>query len=377
MPTFNLLDSIKQAQQARAVGQAQRRPAARACPPALTGGESTSKVGEGLGAKVDWLTATWKPEPDLHVGAMVYEWLTKAMMGVMGESVNGMFGYSHGVRFYIPQGGLATHVARVDWGGDHHGGRARIDISGAGCSRVTDWHSMMVTLAHLVDTKLTRVDLAVDLLNGEHTVEDAVQWYQAGDFSAGGSYPRHSCMGDWIDTDFGLPRSSRLQNPPKSLTPYKKSACGEKLDLKYGRTFMVGRRENGKALRVYEKGRQLGDYSSPWTRFEVEIRNKDRDIPLDILIRCDTYFTGAYNCLERILDVAATRIATDQKEGEISIEHLTEYARMSYGKLVHVLRSQVSVDDLLESITRPGIPKQLERASLGGFFNGPPTGLHH
>ena len=346
MTTFNFIDSIKKAQQARAVGQAQRRPAARACPPALTGGESPAKVGQGLGARVDWLTATWKPEPDLHVGAMVYEWLTKSMMGVMGESVSGMFGYSQGVRFYIPQGGMATHVARVDWGGDHHGGRARIDISGAGCARVTSWRDVMVTLAHLADTKLTRVDLAVDLLNGEYTVEDAVTWYQDGDFNAGGRMPRHSLMGDWLDP-------------------------------KHGRTLMVGRRENGKALRAYEKGRQLGDFSSPWTRFEVEIRNTDRDIPLDILINCDTYFTGAYRCLERILDVAGTRIATHQKEGEITVEHMTEYARMSYGKLFHVLRAHVSADDLLESITRPGIPKRLDRASLSEFINRLPTGLHY
>jgi len=346
MPTFNLLDSIRQAQvsHGRDGAPAQRRAASRPCPPALTGGESPEV--EGRGAKVDWLTVTWKPEPDIHVGAMVYEWLTRDLKGVMGESVNGMFGYAHGVRFYIPQGGNATHVARVDWGGDHHGGRARLDISGTGCSRVTDWHKMMVAIAHLQDTKLTRVDLAVDLLHGEYSVEDAVDWYQQGNFNAGGRMPRHSLMGDWLDP-------------------------------KYGRTLMVGRRENGKALRAYEKGRQLGDSSSPWTRFEVEIRNTDRDIPLDILVNCDTYFTGAYRCLERLLDSAGTRIATHQKEGEITVEHLTEYARMSYGKLFHVLRAHVSADDLLESITRPGIPKRLERASLGGFINRPPTGLHH
>jgi len=346
MTMFNLFDLVKQAATGCAAARAPRRAAAQPLPPALTGGESPSPEKEGLGAKVDWLTATWKPDPEEHVGAMVHEWLTQSLGGVMGESVNGMFGYAHGVRFYIPLEGAAVHVARVDWGGDHHGGRARIDISGAGCSRVKSWHDMMVNLAHLADTKLTRVDLAVDLLDGEYTVEDAVQWYQAGDFNAGGRMPRHSLMDDWLDP-------------------------------KYGRTLMVGRRENGKALRAYEKGRQLGDSSSLWTRFEVEIRNTDRDIPLDILTNCDTYFTGAYKCLERILDVAGTRIATHQKEGEISVEHLTEYARMAYGQLVHVLRGHLTADDVLQSISRPGIPKRLERASLGGFLNGPPTGLHH
>lgn len=42
-----------------------------------------------------------------------------------------------------------------------------------------------------------------------------------------------------------------------------------------GRTFYVGRRENGKLLRVYEKGKQLGAENSPWVRIELELHNKD------------------------------------------------------------------------------------------------------
>ena len=348
MRSMNLLDQIRQAAAGRAGGQAQRRTPARPVPPALIGGESPQSEKVDGGAKVDWFTCTWKPEADEHVGAAVHQWLTYAMGGVMGESVSGMFGYAHGVRFYVPVGGNAVHVARVDWGGDHHGGRARLDISGAGCGRVLNWYEFQSEVEQLAAVTLTRVDLAVDCLKGEFSVVDAADWWDAGDFNAGGRRPSHSLIGDWFDVD--APR---------------------------GRTLNVGQRQNGKMLRCYEKGKQLGDSTSPWTRFEVEIRNTDRDIPFDVLTNCDTYFVGAYKCLERLLDVAGTRIATHQKEGEISVEHLTEYARMAYGQLVHVLRGQLSAGDVLDSISRPGIPKRLERASLGGFLNGSPPDLHH
>ena len=341
IPLFQALQIERQAR----TGQAQRRTSAglgaKRCPPALTGGESLQ-----TGAKVDWLTMTWYPDPDEYIPATVHAWLTDHLGGVMGEEVNGMFGYERGVRFYVPMSGSAVHVARVDYGGAHHGGRARLDISGAGCSRVLSWLSLQNLLQSLADSRLTRVDLAVDALNGEFTVEDAVHWYQAGDFNAGGRMPRHSLVGDWLDP-------------------------------KHGRTLEVGRRENGKMLRCYEKGRQLGDQSSSWTRFEVEIRNNDRDIPFDILTNADSYFVGAYRCLERILDAAAERIKTHQKEGSISLDQLVTYAKSAYGQLFHVLRAQLTADEVLSSLSRPGVPKRLERASLGGFSIGSPPDLPH
>ena len=292
------------------------------------------------------MTATWKPDSEEHVPATVHSWLCGMLGGVLGESVNGMFGYSEGVRFYMPIGGAAVHVGRLDFGGDHHGGRARLDLSGAGCSKVSSWSFVRVLLESLDECKLTRVDLAVDCLEGEFSVEDASDWYLAGEFNAGGRNPRHSTVGDWLSPE---PR--------------------------HGRTLEVGRRENGKMLRCYEKGRQLGDSSSPWTRFEVEIRNNDRDIPFEVLTDCDAYFVGAYKCLERVLDAAAERIKTHQKEGEISLENLTAFSRTAYGQLVHVLRGRFTASEVLDQISRPGIPKRLERASLGGFLTGAPPAL--
>ena len=305
-------------------------------PPALTGGESLQQTA----AKVDWMTLTWQPEPDEHVPAMIHDLLNQWLGApVAGVSCPGMFGYGEGVRFFVRlDDGADHHVARLDFGGDHHRGRARLDLSGSAASRVRSWYEVHGWIGTLFDPKLTRVDLAVDCLDGEYSVDDAAEWYKAGLFNAGGRMPRHSCPGDW------------LSEQPK-----------------HGRTLEVGRRENGKMLRAYEKGRQLGDPDSKWTRFEVEIRNIDRDLPLDILTRCDQYFVGAYKCLQTILAAAAERIKTHQAEGQISLDKLTESARISYGTLIHVLRASLTADEVLSSIARPGVPRRLEKASLGGF----------
>lgn len=308
-------------------------------PSAVTLGE-TPKPAQG--AKVDWLTATWTPDPDEHVLATVVHLLRGLGLPVHAEDGRGHFGFESGARFYVLLDDGARHqVALLDWGGERMRGRARLDLSGSGCSRVADWQGLQDWLGQQWETKITRVDLAVDCLDGEFTVDDARAWMDAGEFHAGeGRPPRHSTPGDWL-----------------SETPF------------YGRTLEIGRRENGKMLRAYEKGLQLAPGSGDkWTRFEVELRCRDRDIPLDVLTRCDEYFVGAYVCLGRLLDAAGERIATHQKEGDLAVDRLVHYAREGYGKLVQTLRVHVDSDTLLDLISRPGVPRRLEKATLAGFI---------
>lgn len=239
---------------------------ASASPSAVTLGE-TPRHAIG-GAKVDWLTFTWLPEPDEHVLATVLDLLRTHGLQVHAEDGNGHFGFQHGARLFVLLDDGARHqVGLLDWGGARMRGRARLDLSGSGCSKVTNWQGMQDFLYSAWDCTITRVDLAVDCLEGEFTVDDARDWLSQGLFTAGtGAPPRHSTPGDWL-----------------SETPY------------YGRTLEIGRRENGKMLRAYEKGLQLMPGSGDkWTRFEVELRRKDRDIPLDVLTRRDEYFVGAY-----------------------------------------------------------------------------------
>jgi phage replication initiation protein len=276
---------------------------------------------------------TWWADPDIAIEQTIREVLWSLIGPVHYVEEKGMLGYEKGCRFYVDVQGTSIPIARCDWGGMFHGGRARLDLSGTCCGLVEDWSEFAAWCEQQPKYKLTRVDLAVDCLDGEFTVEDARDWYVGGEFNAGGRNPRHELRGDWLDP-------------------------------KYGRTLTVGRRENGKMLRCYEKGRQLGEAASKWTRFEVELRNIDRDIPLDVILDPDTYFAGAYRCLQRLLDVAATRIATDKANGDISLGRLVEFARIAYGQVVTVLRGRLTMGQVLDEISRPGIPKRLHKASL-------------
>lgn len=98
--------------------------------------------------------------------------------------------------------------------------------------------------------KIKRIDLAHDDFSGQHiSVAKALDWFHAGGFTVGGRPPAPRYIDD--------------------------------LGTGSGKTLYLGSRENGKMIRVYEKGRQLGDPLSPWVRAEVEIHSTDRVVPWD------------------------------------------------------------------------------------------------
>lgn len=320
----------------RAGREARRSEGRDPSPPSLTGGGRVTNV-----AKVDWLTVTWRPEPDEHISATIRS-LFLSVVGdrVQGIEAPGMYGYASGIRFFVDVNGTQCAVGRVDYGGNHHKGRARLDLSGSCCQLVKDWVALQTWCGQQPAVKITRVDLAVDCLLGEYTVDVAREWYLDGEFRAGTSsrMPRHSTPGDWLTAE--------------SL---------------HGRTLEIGRRENGKMCRVYEKGRQLGDSASSWTRFEVEWRNNERDLPLDVLTECDKYFAGAYRCLQVLIDAMPEAIPLHEAEGEIALDKLTVHARSAYGCLIDVLRVKLTASEVLDVLSRPGIPGRLQKSSLAEF----------
>jgi phage replication initiation protein len=182
--------------------------------------------------------------------------------------------------------------------------------------------------------KLTRVDLAVDLHEGEYSIDDAHTWALEGRFVNGGRPPALDCQGDWILAE-------------------------------HGRTLNVGKREHGKMLCIYEKGKQLGDLSSPWVRWEARFGCRDRELPLSILTERDSFFAGAYPALQEILGVVGERIKTIRETSRTTIEKAMEHMARSYGGYLHVL-SEAGVEsaDLVESMTVRVVPRRLDIASL-------------
>ena len=303
--------------------------------PALIGGESPQKC------LVDWMSCTWSPsdaDPSsdpVQVFRYLVDFLAAPVFGqpcVMHRYETGLALCVHG------EGRKVVQIGSILWGGPINGYRARLELSGKGCALVRDWRAVSALLDPLPSCELTRVDLAADFLQGEVSLELAVSWYKTGGFNAGGRNPDHSLAGDWLDP----------------LAPR-------------GRTLYIGRRANGKQLRCYEKGKQLGDPLSPWVRVEVELRNNDRVLPWDVLVRPDAFFVGAYKVLATIVHAAGERIQCDKKGGEISLSVAVANASVACGPLLHVLRvGGLTASEVCDLVARPGVPSRLDAVVATG-----------
>lgn len=322
-------------------------PSAKRSPRAVTRGESSP---DAQVAKVDWVNFTF------HIGSLdnpedkprlTIQDLIERLSNVLGRPVTGvdegkgLRGYRHSVTLMAHVGSLKQPMGFIAWGGEAQRGSCLVTIPGGGCSLIEDWQAFKHLIQSL-EGKITRLDLAVDFLNGEYTVDDAVEFYQAGRFTSSGRAPCTSQAGDWLNTK--------------------------------ERTLYIGKAKNGKVCRVYEKGHQLGNLDSDWTRYEVQFGSRDRVIPLDALTNRDAYFAGAYPVLGDLMDKAGQRIQTQRTEGEITLAHLIKHMRSAYGKALHVAMETegFEINSLVDEVRVIGMPRRVKASSVeaGATWSG-------
>jgi len=258
-----------------------------------------------------------------------YTWVLEQMaqfldLGAL-ELRRGLYGFRYSARFGDGAGVIA-------WGGESQNGRVYFSLMGQGCSRISNWQSLAQWLEdHRAAIK--RADVAHDDFEGKAVnIAWAVDQYQSGGFNAGGRRPRSDCIGDWLDGDAGT----------------------------RGRTLGIGNRASGKYCRIYEKGKQIGNAESRWTRVEVEWHAQDRYIPYDVLTRPGQYLAGAYPCLD-FLDQEQSVIKTIAKGAQIAFDRAVENAKQACGKLVNLMLEVVGGDyvEVVERLKRPGIPARI------------------
>lgn len=242
------------------------------------------------------------------------------------EQRNGCSGFTHSARFGDGAGLIA-------WGGESQRRRVYFSIQGKGCSLVEDWAALAAWLREH-QAKLKRADVAYDDVQGQTaSIAWAIDQYNNDGFNAGGRKPSHQVFGDWLH--------------------------GE--ESAKGRTVGIGNRSNGKYCRIYEKGKQLGDSKSPWTRVEVEWRGKDRLIPVELLTEPGKYLAGAYPCLAH-LNVEQARIKTIAHSSTISLEVAEANGKQQAGKLVNLMMQVYGGDfcEVVKRLRRDGVPARIE-----------------
>lgn len=230
---------------------------------------------------------------------------------------------------------LGDSKALFAYGGNN--GTGFLSFSGESCHQIPSWERLVHYLANIRHAHITRWDGAYDDFAGVHTVDHALRMYLEELFTCGGRKPRMEQRGNWIEPD------------------------GR------GRTLYIGSSENGKLLRVYEKGMQLGIPWHPWVRWECQLGNTDRIIPWEAVLEPGKYLAGCYPNAIGWISEEQSRIRTLKKTAAIGYDSLTHWASVAYGKHIDLmLKVEGSAEKVVEKLRREGLPSRLNLPSLPG-----------
>lgn len=325
-------------------------------PPPLIGGDKNTvlpmkKVKRcPLHVSVDWVTFTI-PFLDQETPDLVAWSLLSCMTGDpeahLMDAKRGLTGCSKTVQLSkVDECGEVVQAALIGFmpKTDKSMGLLVVSISGSSCHLFDMTKLEAFPLKH-PGSKLTRVDLALDDFLGEFSVRKAQYLYKSGSFQAKG----------------------KAHGGKMPVSTFIEAKNGE---TSLGKTFYVGKRANGKMLRVYEKGIKECDDRSSWVRWEVQFGNKDRILPWSMLGSPSSYFIGSYAPFDslfgqRVVNATPTYIKTEQNtKAQTSLKLLLSNCRVQYGKAINIALAKVNIRSqspslILNLIRRSGVPGRL------------------
>jgi phage replication initiation protein len=283
-------------------------------------------------AITDWLNITFPFE----TGQDRVRALLKRFMAVLGRKfapaaarATGKHNYEHAFEFGDDL------KAFFCYGGAHQRGTALLSLSGTACAVVANWRALVILGRDELRGRITRWDGAVDDYGGLHPVEEAIRLHQEGKFTAGGRPPKMKQHGNWTSPD-GT-----------------------------GRSVVIGNREHGKRLSVYEKGMELGCPGHPWVRWELSLGNKGRVIPWEVLLEPGRYVVGAYPKALGWVQEEMSRIRTLQKQTQISYDAAVAQAKRQFGPTLNlVLQVEGSAEKAVELLRRDGVPRRVQHPAV-------------
>jgi DNA relaxase NicK len=271
----------------------------------------------------------------------------------------GLVGYTNSADIVYDRNGTFVKLGKCAWGGASQKNKVYVSLNSEG-SKLVSLDTAKIALG-AISARITRLDIALDDFAGLYPVSLALDAYETGLFTTGGVRPNGKLIDD--------------------------------LGNKTGKTLYVGGRnarasgskssKASKMLRVYEKGKQLKDKQSPWVRYELELHNDNREIPLDVFDNISSAFLGAYGWLSdtftSILSTAPRRLRCMKKKTELVVQNFVETFSLQYGKLFSMLEDcGVSLYSFVQVVKRQGKPsrfkdsdrRDLRRSILCSFQTG-------
>lgn len=306
--------------------------------------EVPARRGYGADAAfVDWVNFTCQEEAFWRLGVKpgqktytpvvdsdVVEFVSVQCLRIFGFGITSR--REGGANFYRD-----SYVLGDGWGMVCHGGQrgtVLVTLSGQGCAAAAPgWEArlqLFLEESSPYNSRITRCDLSYDDYDGEMDIEDLDMMYEAGLFNCGGRMPDIEFRGNW------------------------KRPNGK------GRTVYVGNRKNGKFFRGYEKGKQLGDPTSPWVRLECELKSVDRMIPFDVLTRAGQYLAATYPALG-FISRHQERILTTQKTMQVAYKSMVGWLKTQAGAAINaMLEIEGTAEAVISAIRRDAIPSRLK-----------------
>ena len=250
--------------------------------------------------------------------------LTPSLMSIFGKKYHITKQFHKGRNFYQYSFDIGEGLGFVCIGGQRN--TVSVTVSGNGLSMAQNgWEFQLFKfLENAQRGKITRIDLAHDDIKGEYlNVYELDKLESAGGFHCGGARSTVRHDGNW-----------KYKDPNNQ-----------------GLTLYVGNRTSGKMMRAYEKGKQLGEANSKWTRVEVEYKSADRNIPFDVLLNPSAYFMGAYPCFETLFQFETSeKIKTKKKTVEVTLEHSFEVIKKQFGKYFAYFKKVMPLEEVIERV---------------------------
>lgn len=201
-------------------------------------------------------------------------------------------------------------------------------LNGKDCLVTKRWKLLIAFFKALPNVQINRVDISKDFKTGI-SLKDIKTAHRNGEFCINGQNPTMLSIGEF-EHDDGIE----------------------------ARTVVIGKRENGKLLRVYEIGRKIKSKNRSEIRLEVEFRSsKSRTIPFEILANPESFFAGTYPYLSQFCNGKTAKMDFRKQEKNYDYLRKVEALRNSYGPTVNlILAVEGSPLAVVDLIRRGGFP---------------------